>query len=359
MQIQRVSELNPGAYSWLWPGRLALGKLAMLDGDPGLGKSLLALDLCARLSTGRPMPDGSPGPGPASALVLEAEDGEEDTVRPRLAALGADLDRVFVARRGELGELPRFPGQLAALDAALREADARLLVLDPVVAFLEPGVLTSSDQSVRRALAPLAELAKQHRCAVILVRHLNKQSGGRALYRGSGSIGLLGACRSGWLVASDPRVPERRVLAQVKNNLAPRQPSLGFDLCPRPGAPPELVWQGESPLTADELLGGNRPGPDRSPRDRAQAFLQAFLQAGPRPTREIWEAAQHEHFSKRTLQRASEELSIRSQWIHQDGVPRCYWLLPGQSAPLPADLEEWLRPLLDQYPPPDPLAQDD
>src|SRR3954467_10769866 len=99
MRLQRISQLTPQSVAWLWPERLALGKLAILDGDPGLGKSLLALDLCARLSTGRPFPDGSPSPGPANALVLNGEDGPEDTVRPRLQSLGADLERVFVLDR--------------------------------------------------------------------------------------------------------------------------------------------------------------------------------------------------------------------------------------------------------------------
>src|SRR5438105_8681917 len=94
--LQPVSQLTARSLDWLWPGRLALGKLAILDGDPGLGKSLLTLDLCARLSTGRPMPDGSPGPDVASSVVLNGEDGGADTVAPRLEALGADLDRVFV-----------------------------------------------------------------------------------------------------------------------------------------------------------------------------------------------------------------------------------------------------------------------
>src|SRR5215831_13080294 len=111
MQLQRVNELKPEPLSWLWQQRLGLGKLAMLDGDPGLGKSLVALDLCARLSTGRPMPDGSPGLGPGNALVLNAEDGPEDTTRPRLEALGADLERVFVLRPSdELGSPLRLPG---------------------------------------------------------------------------------------------------------------------------------------------------------------------------------------------------------------------------------------------------------
>src|SRR5881227_1267701 len=94
--VRAVSQLTARPVTWLWPGRLALGKLNILDGDPGLGKSLVALDLCARLSTGRPFPDGGPGPGVGNALVLNGEDGAEDTVRPRLQALGADLERVFV-----------------------------------------------------------------------------------------------------------------------------------------------------------------------------------------------------------------------------------------------------------------------
>ena len=101
VRVQPVSQLAPRPVEWLWPGRLALGKLAILDGDPGLGKSLVTLDLCARLSTGRAFPDGSPGPGPGSAIVLNGEDGE-DTIRPRLQALGADLDRVFEIGRAHV-----------------------------------------------------------------------------------------------------------------------------------------------------------------------------------------------------------------------------------------------------------------
>src|SRR6266487_3394185 len=97
--VRAISQLTSRPLNWLWPSRFALGKLAMLDGDPGLGKSLVTLDLCARLSTGRPFPDGQPGPAAGSALVLNGEDGDEDTIRPRLQTLGADLDRVFVLHR--------------------------------------------------------------------------------------------------------------------------------------------------------------------------------------------------------------------------------------------------------------------
>src|SRR5262245_16147272 len=322
MHLRTISSLTPRPLTWLWPKRLALGKLAMLDGDPGLGKSLLALDLCARLSTGRPFPDDSPGPGPAGSLLLSAEDGEHDTTRPRLQALGADLDRVFVLRPDDvLGRPLRLPAQLGLLDDALARTGALLMVLDPVIAFLDASACISNDQAIRQVLTPLALLAHRHACAVLLVRHLNKQAGARALYRGGGSIGLLGACRSGWLVARDPSDPDRRVLAQTKNNLAPPQPSLAFTVESSDGIP-RLCWQGLSLLTADDLLSARPPPePVGRPRDRARAFLSAILEDGPQTVRAIWEAACEQGLSERTLYRARRQLQIRAETVEFDGLP--------------------------------------
>src|SRR5207237_5977423 len=164
--------------------------------------------------------------------VLNAEDSAEDTIRPRLEALGADPERVFVLSADDADAADPFclPGQTALLDRALARTEARLVVLDPVIAFLDPALCVSSDQAVRRALLPLRQLADKHSCVVLLVRHLNKKAGTHSLCRGSGTIGFLGVCRFGWLVARDPGDPERRVLAQVKNNLAPSQPSLAFSV---------------------------------------------------------------------------------------------------------------------------------
>src|SRR5437763_14973075 len=115
------------------------------------------------------------------------------------------------------------------------------------MAFLDPSVIAASDTHARLALAPLVALAEDHRCAMLLVRHLTKQGGRRALYRGGGAIGILGACRSGWLVAPDPRDPRRRVLAEVKNNLAAPQLSLAYEVVAPGGTPPVLSWLGTDP----------------------------------------------------------------------------------------------------------------
>ena len=126
MPVKPAHQVVAQSLSWLWPERIPLGKLLMLDGDPDLGKSLIALDLCARLSTGRPFPDGRPGPGPANALVLSAEDSAADTIVPRLHRLGADMERVFVWQRERNDEdWPwRFPAHVDRLDDALSRIDA-------------------------------------------------------------------------------------------------------------------------------------------------------------------------------------------------------------------------------------------
>lgn len=245
--LERASGLVPCPLEWLWPGRLAVGKLAILDGDPGLGKSLIALDLCARLTTGRPFPDAGaahPAVAPAAVVILNGEDGSADTLCPRLRTLGADLDRVFLqSPAGVVGREPfRFPGHAPSLADAVARTGARLVVIDPIMAFLDRAVVTASDQSVRRALWPLAELAEVHRCTVLLVRHLTKSGKARSLYRGGGSIGIVGACRSALLAARDPLNPARCVLGHVKSNLAALAPSLAYEL--RPGndaAPPALA----------------------------------------------------------------------------------------------------------------------
>ena len=175
-----VSEISPRPVEWLWPAHLPLGKLAVLEGDPGLSKSFLALDLCARLSTGRPWPDGAPAQAPAACIFLNGEDGVEDTISPRLAGLGADPAHVFVLDRQDtdLAALLSLPADVEALEALVAQVQARLLVIDPVMAFFGAGVNTASDWSIRRALAPLAAMARHHACAVLLIRHLTKLARG-------------------------------------------------------------------------------------------------------------------------------------------------------------------------------------
>jgi len=336
LPVRPFSQITERSVGWLWRGRLPLGKLVILDGDPGLGKTLLTLDFCARVTTGRPFPGDGPAIGPVNVLLLNAEDALEDTLKPRLQGMGADLERVFGIDEEEYGlsEPPRFPADQAALGQALARTQARLVIIDPVVAFLERTIQSGNDQSVRSALLPLAGLARQHQCAIVLVRHLNKSGGLRSLYRGGGSIGFLGTCRTAWLVAADPQHPEQRVLAQVKNNIAPPQLSLAFRVDEPYAGRLTVTWLGESGLTADQLL-ERKPGAEAPPRQReiARDWLEDFLDEAPRTSAEVWQSAEQAGLSERTLFRAKSDLDVTTERVKLPGQRLSYWLLPHQQLP--------------------------
>jgi putative DNA primase/helicase len=357
-----MSLLTPKPISWLSPGRLALGKLSILDGNPEMGKSLLTLDVCARLTTGRPLWSEQDGRDPVDVVILSSEDSNADTVLPRLQTLGADLDRVHYWDCAEDERMFRLPTNLDALDDLLSRTAARFLVIDPIVAFLEPSVQISNDQSVRQALEPLRILAERRMCAVTMVRHLNKSGTSQAMYRGNGSIGFLAACRVGWLVANDPLDPKRKVLAQVKNNLAPPQPSLAYEIVKDETGLPRVRWLGSSSWSADQLLASRLP--HLGPLELAREFLLDFLASGPRTSREVEVAAKKCRFSQSTLYRARTELKVTCQrgWIGDEFIS--FWCLPGQESPLEnrdpdcADLDEFLKRYREQYPPRTPLDEE-
>jgi hypothetical protein len=215
---------------------------------------------------------------------------------------------------------------------------------------------------VRRALTPLAALAARRDTAIWMARHLNKRGGKVAIYRGGGAIGLVGLCRSAWLVGCDPTVAGQCVLAQVKNNLAAPQCSLAYRVVARDDGPPQLSWLGTSPWTADHLVAGSSRG---LARIQARLFLQQALQNGPRLTHELWAEGEKQGLKARTLQRARHDLSIRRVRVFEGGVQKNYWLLPGQELPAavadaddPFSLEPWLAPLREKYPEATPIDED-
>jgi hypothetical protein len=365
---QRLADMRPRATQWLWPGWLALGKLALLEGDPGLGKSFLTLDLCARLSSGRDLPDGSPAVEPCNVIVLNAEDNVQDTVRPRLQAMDADLERIYFLEgvADEHGDdLLRFPRHALAIRELLAQTQAKLLVFDPLVAFLERRVAIHNDQCVRAALAILLALAEEKRCAILLVRHLNKTEKQRALYRGGGSIGFLAAVRCVWLAAADPKSPDFRVLIQLKNNLRALQPALAYQIADSAARGPSVAWLGPSALGLGQLLGPTKTrGRPRTESERAEENLRLFLEEAPRTRSEVLDFLQEQKISERTLRRAKQKLGIRSVWADTGRTRAIYWLLPGQVPPgvaadqlvalvtekqeseaLQAESQEWLRQL--------------
>ena len=214
------------------------------------------------------------------------------------------------------------------------------------MAFWDRTVDVNTDANARRALRPLANLAEKHRCVILLVRHLNKNDGPHALYRGGGSIAFVAASRLAWLVGRDPKMDERCILAQCKNNYALPQPSLAYTL-PRDG--PRVEWQGPTLWTADELA-ARRAHPSRR---RARDFLRKFLETGPSLSSDVKAAANEARISRSTLKRAKAELQIRYERICSKGQRMDFVLLPGQEVPAglsdtPA-ADEALRKLGEQW----------
>jgi hypothetical protein len=358
MPLLPASQVVDERVAYLWPGRLPLDYLTILDGDPSLGKSLITLDLCARLSTGRPFPDGAPSPGPATSIILNAEDGAADVLCPRLRAMGADLSRILVWRP-QPGEPLLLPAHAHVIHDALEEYHAALVVVDPLFAFLDPRVMAASDQHVRQALAPLADLARGYHCNFLMVRHPNKSRLANALYRGSYSIGFSALCRSTWLVGRHPEEPKRAVLAQVKNNLDPPQKSLAYAIVARNGQP-ALDWLGPCTWTADDLLRSNRAAPVLR---RAADLLTNLLKDGPKAYRELARAARLQGVSTRTLDRARRLLKIDT--VRTGPFTHCqttYWVAEGQEIPRhlknpnDIDLEPWFQALRQKCAPHEPEA---
>jgi 5S rRNA maturation endonuclease (ribonuclease M5) len=340
-----MADVVPERVRWLWYPRIPLGKVTIFDGDPDVGKSTVTIDIAARVSNGCPLPDGNRSDvgGPGGVILVSAEDGPGDTIRPRLDAAGADVKRVHLLTDVDFVDdegCPRcrpwsMPQDLDVLKILAVETGARLIVVDPFTAFLDSSFNAYRDPDIRRALAPLARLAEETGAAVALVRHLNKAVGVNALYRGGGSIGIIGAARSALLFAKDPSDPSgnRKVMAREKGNLAQVWPSLAYELvsseehgCAR------VRWLGESAQSAATLLAVPATSEEVSVIDEATAFLREILADGPLAQKQIVAEGRKIGISEKTLQRAKKDINVRSRKV---GLGGWVWELPiedGQGA---------------------------
>ncbi len=323
---KRCADIAPNPVKWLWEPFIARGKLAILDGDPGAGKSLVAADLAARLSRGGPLPDGRELGRPNVTLILNAEGDPSDTVRPRVVAAGADLSRVIVAGTGGADPLPQLPECAEALSRAIYEHAADLVVIDPLAAFL-PREFTGSPQRIREALGPLTNVAAETGCAVLLVRHLGRSVGPNAAYRASGGPGLMGAARTGMLLSRHPEDTDLRVLAMTQAFVGPPVASLGMRVVANEHGP-AIQWAGPVDLSADELCVSPMPQITRRPRERAAEFLVQALANGRLPVTEVEKLAAERGLIWRTVERAKKSLGVVAERVNTVGTPGWLWRLP-------------------------------
>lgn len=334
--VTRFSDIAPQPVHWLWPGRIPAGTLVTCDGDPGLGKTTIMFDLASRISSGAPMPDGIGGGIIAGAVIVSAEDDLARTIRPRLDAAGADVSRIATVHVRDHDGVTRdpmlTPGDLVAVEKAIEEVEAKLVILDPLMALLPPEANANRDQDVRRALARLRDLGERTGAAIVVIRHLRKSEASSPLYRGGGSIGIIGAARCGLLIAADPddETGARRVLAVMKSNLGAIPASLAYTLAvPSGHAVPRIVWGTSVAHDARALLAVPADPEARGAIEEAKDFLRDILADGPKPVRDVLRASRVGGVAERTLDRAKHALGVRSVKHGRPGEAGGWlWALP-------------------------------
>lgn len=308
---------------WLWNTRIPLGKVTVVAGDPGIGKSAMMTDLISKISRGALFPDGQRAPV-GTSIIASAEDGLGDTLRPRLEAVGADLSRVFALRfivnDDNRIEPLSLVDHLAELDQVIKKTSAQLVLIDPFNAYLPSAKInTYKDQDIRGVMSVLADIAQNNLCAMVLIAHLNKREEMSTLYRIGGSVGIVAAARSALIIVSDESDPKKRIVATIKTNLSvPSQP-LAYQL--ESASDPNVVklqWLG--PVDFDP----NTKRIFKGKKDETASFLEQVLADGEMPVSKIFQEAKTAGISTSTLRRAKETLGVHSKKIND----LWFWCLP-------------------------------
>lgn len=300
LKLLTMSDIPAEEVRWLWYPYLPRGKITIIQGDPGEGKTTFVLALAALLTQGLPMPGSADSQPPMNIIYQTAEDGLADTVKPRLTALGADCSRVLVIDESER-ELTLRDRRLAQ---AVEETGAGLLVLDPIQAYLGDGVDMHRANEVRPIFKRLGQLAEQTGCAIVLVGHMNKMQGAKSAYRGLGSIDFRAAARSVLLVGRARDDDCVRVVVHDKSSLAPEGASILFSLRTDSG----FSWSGFCDTTASELLSGN--GPNTTKTEQAERLLLELLKNGEVASEELLAQASALGISERTLKIAKQNRGV-------------------------------------------------
>ncbi|MGI6316441.1 MAG: AAA family ATPase [Christensenellales bacterium] len=302
VEIIRMSEIDTLTVEWLWEPYIPFGKVTIVQGNPGEGKTTFALRLAAACTTGHTLPNMNPLP-PFNVIYQTAEDGLGDTVKPRLIEADADLDRVLVIDEAKR-ELSLSDERI---EKAITQTGARLIVLDPIQAYVGEKTDMNKANEIRPIFRRLADVAERTGCAVILIGHLNKASGGQTAYRGLGSIDFRAAARSVLLVGRVKREPNIRVIIHDKSSLAPEGKPIAFCLDPETG----FEWLGTYDITADELLSG-AGGNSETKTEQAERLILDLLADGKElASEDIEKAAAEAGISARTVRNAKRNLDGR------------------------------------------------
>jgi len=331
LDVVRMADVHPQPIHQLWRGRFARGKLHMISGDPGQGKSWLTTDMACRLSRGIDWPDGAPSPGVGTSLIASMEDDPEDTIRPRIDAQGGDASRIHCIRGGL-----SLSSDIDALRAAIVQHRAELVILDPLSAICGDGARANTHRGtdVRWLMTPLSRLASDTGACIIVVHHLRKSAAANAIHASSDSIQFIAAARAAWLVTRDPDDESRQLMLCSKMNFARPAPGIAYRLLDTADGRGVLAWDPDPvQMTADQALARRAADTgQRTERDEAADFLRGVLADGPVPSKEIDSQAREEGISIATLRRAKKQMGVLAEKVGYMNTSRWEWRLPRQGA---------------------------
>ena len=322
LKLIHMEDVVSKEVEWLWYPYIPYGKITIIEGDPGEGKTTLVLKLAAALSRGLPLPcDDDKEYEPIHIIYQTAEDGIEDTIKPRLEKAGADCSMIRVIDETDK-ELSMTDDRL---EQAIIETKARLIILDPIQAYIGATVDMHRANEIRPVLKHLGIIAEKHNCAIILIGHMNKASGSKSTYRGLGSIDIQATARSVLLVARLRDKPNIRIMAHDKSSLAPAGDAIGFEMTEDNG----MVCIGPYDITIDELLSGNE-GRGKKKLDIAENFIKEYFGANKViPSNEIMMEAAKRSIKRNTLLSAKKKLGITSDKEKaEDGTIYWTWVMP-------------------------------
>ena len=311
-RLINMADVEAKEVSWLWHPYIPYGKITIIQGDPGEGKTTFILHLAALLSKGDKLPCDDEARMPVNVIYQTAEDGLEDTIKPRLVEAGADCSRILVIDESKEG-LSMTDERLVR---AIKETGARMVILDPIQAYLGSNVDMHRANEIRPVLKQLGNIAEQYQCAIILIGHMNKASGSKSTYRGLGSIDFQATARSVLVVGRIKEDPTLRIIAHDKSSLAEEGKSIAFRLDRNYG----FTWEGNYDISVEELLSGESRG--QKSKD-ARAFLAEILAEGQIAYTDIEEAAKDRGIKKKTLWNAKKEMNIDSVKVGK----QWYWML--------------------------------